>query len=91
MFLTVLENAVKYSDEGKEIWIETTKKVDAYYISMRGVEYRKRVCHLFLTSFIVLHADRRKEPVLEWQLRRALQTDMISQYVYIVLREKAAK
>lgn len=35
MFLTVLENAVKYSDEGKEIWIETTKKVDAYYISIK--------------------------------------------------------
>lgn len=31
----VLEDAVKYSDEGKEIWIETTKKVDAYYISIK--------------------------------------------------------
>ena len=35
MFLTVLENAVKYSEEEQEIWIETIKKVDAYYISVK--------------------------------------------------------
>lgn len=35
MLLTVLENAVKYSEADKEIWIETIKKRDACYISVK--------------------------------------------------------
>lgn len=32
MFLAVLDNAVKYSEPNKKIWIQTTKKSEDYYI-----------------------------------------------------------
>jgi len=35
MFITVLDNAVKYSDAGKNIWIEVHRKSDNYYVSVR--------------------------------------------------------
>ncbi len=34
MLLAVLDNAVKYSKSNKRIWIQTTKKVDDYYIAV---------------------------------------------------------
>ena len=39
MFITVLDNAVKYSDAGKNIWIETHKKSDYYYVTIRDEGY----------------------------------------------------
>lgn len=35
MFLTVIENAVKYSETGKNIWVQTSEKGDHYYISIQ--------------------------------------------------------
>lgn len=39
MFITVLDNAVKYSDKGKNIWIETQRKADNYYVTIRDEGY----------------------------------------------------
>lgn len=35
MFIAVLDNAVKYSDDGKNIWVEAFTKANHYYISIR--------------------------------------------------------
>ena len=35
MFLIVLDNALKYSEDGRNIWIEGKKREDYYYISIR--------------------------------------------------------
>lgn len=35
MFVIVLDNAVKYSENGTNIWIEAKKKKESYYISIR--------------------------------------------------------
>lgn len=39
MFITVLDNAVKYSESGKNIWIEAHRKSDNYYITIRDEGY----------------------------------------------------
>lgn len=50
MFITVLDNAVKYSDPGKNIWIEIHRKADSYYVSVRdeghGISKEKQK-HIF--------------------------------------------
>ena len=35
MFIAVLDNAIKYSEENKNIWLKTNKKPEHYYISIQ--------------------------------------------------------
>ncbi len=39
MFLTILDNAVKYSEENKNIWIDVKVKKEYYFISIRDEGY----------------------------------------------------
>jgi len=46
MFLIVLDNALKYSENGRNIWIEAKERGEYYYISIRdegcGIPYEKQ-------------------------------------------------
>ena len=56
MFITVLDNAVKYSEPKGNIWIETKKKADNYYVTVRDegngipMEMQKHIFDKFYRS-----------------------------------------